>query len=144
MELYIRFAELDATNEGTDPTFLLWLRNEVGLRGALPGGRPNTRAGEGSTIFLVEWETGLEHQRRFATALASAMFAAPGEEEWRAEVFRSSDGARVLLFGRTDLPADVALLRGRTFAHALAEQVDQAGARMLEARLLEPVESPVP
>jgi hypothetical protein len=31
-ELYVRFVELDATTEGKDPTFLLWLRNELGLR----------------------------------------------------------------------------------------------------------------
>jgi hypothetical protein len=39
------------------------------------------------------------------------------------------------------MPTDVALLRGRTFAQELAEQVDRAGARMVEARLLEQVET---
>jgi hypothetical protein len=32
-ELFIRFVELDAATEGKDPTFMLWLRNELGLRG---------------------------------------------------------------------------------------------------------------
>jgi hypothetical protein len=69
------------------------------------------------------------------------MFGAPGAEEWQqTEVLQSSDRARVVLFGRTPMPADVALLRGRTFADALARQVDQTGVRMLEAWLLEPVE----
>ena len=54
LQLYVRFVELDATNEGKDPTFLPWLRNEVGLRGSLPAGRPETPAREGLTIFLVE------------------------------------------------------------------------------------------
>jgi hypothetical protein len=31
-ELYVRFVELDATTEGKDPMFLLWLRSELGLR----------------------------------------------------------------------------------------------------------------
>jgi hypothetical protein len=145
-ELYVRFVELDATNEGKDPTFLLWLRNEVGLRGLLPAGRPETPSHdrEGRTIFLVEWATEPDHQERFAAALAIAMTAAPGAEEWeQAEVLRSADGARVVLFGRAPVPTDIALLRGRTFAQALAEQVDQAGVRMVEARVLELVE-PVP
>jgi hypothetical protein len=42
------------------------------------------------------------------------------------------------------MPADVALLRGRTFAQALAEQVDQTGGQMLEARVMELVESKPP
>ena len=72
------------------------------------------------------------------------MFGAPGADEWQAEVFRSSDGARVILFGRTPLSTDVALLRGRTLAQALAEKVDQTGVRMLEARLLETVDQETP
>jgi hypothetical protein len=36
------------------------------------------------------------------------------------------------------MPPDVALLRGRTFAQRLVEQVDQTGVRILEARVLEP------
>jgi hypothetical protein len=32
-ELFIRFVELDAATEGKDPTFMLWLRNELGLGG---------------------------------------------------------------------------------------------------------------
>jgi hypothetical protein len=141
--LYVRFAELDATNEGKDPSFLVWLRNEVGVQGLLPPGRPEPpepgRAGR--TIFLVEWETEPGHQRRFAAALASAMANVPGVEEWeQGDVLRSADGSRVVLFGSAPMPADVALLRGRTFAAAVVEQVDQTGARMLEARVLEPVE----
>jgi hypothetical protein len=31
-ELFIRFVELDAATEGKDPAFMLWLRNELGLR----------------------------------------------------------------------------------------------------------------
>jgi hypothetical protein len=144
VELYVRFVELDATNEGKDPTFLLWLRNEMGLRSLLPPGRTGTPdpARTGQTVFLAEWETEPDQQERFAAALASAMTGAPGVEEWQqAEVLRSSDGARVVIFGRTSMPADIALLRGRTFAQALAEHVDQTGARMLEARMLEPIEA---
>jgi hypothetical protein len=140
--LYLRFVELDATNEGKDPTFLLWLRNELGMRGLLPAGRaePPDAEREGRTIFLIAWETEPDHQARFAGDLATAMAEAPGAEEWPdVEVLTSSDGARVVLFGRAPMAADVALLRGRTFAYALAEQVDQTGVRMLEARVLEPV-----
>ena len=38
------------------------------------------------------------------------------------------------------MPADVAMLRGRTFAAAVAEQVDQTGALMLEARVWPPAD----
>jgi hypothetical protein len=146
IELYVRFVELDATNEGKDPTFLLWLRNEVGIRGLLPPGRPEPpdHGREGRTIFLAAWETEPGQQARFAAALAAAMADAPGAEEWEhAEVLRSSDRARVILIGRAAMPTDVALLRGRTFAQALVERVDQTGVSMVEARMLEPV-SPRP
>jgi hypothetical protein len=147
LELYVRFVELDATNEGKDPTFLLWLRNEVGLRGVLPAGRPDTPDADrrGRTIFLIEWATEPDRQERFAAALAAAMMGAPGAQEWqRAEILRSADGARVVLLGRAAMPTDLALLRGRTFAQALVDQVDQTGVKMVEARALEPVESAGP
>jgi hypothetical protein len=143
VELYVRFVELDATNEGKDPTFLLWLRNEAGTRDLLPAGRPEGHdpGRAGRTIFFIEWKTEPDRQMGFAAALASAMFAATGADEWeQAEVLRSADRARVVLFGRTPTPPDVALLRGRTFAQALAEQVDQTGVEMVEARVLESVE----
>ena len=146
-ELYVRFVELDATNEGKDPTFLMWLRNELGLRGLLPAGRaepPRPDRG-GRTIFLVEWETEPDHQERFAAALQWAMSGGAGAEEWEQsfEVLLSSDRARVVLFGRASMAPEVALLRGRTFAHVLSEHVDQTGVRLLEARLLQPVETEV-
>jgi hypothetical protein len=142
-ELYLRFVELDAANEGKDPTFLVWLRNELALRSLLPAGRPRTPGSvrEGQTIFLAEWETEPDQQARFARDLLSAMRGAPGAEDWEtADVFRSADGARVVLLGRAPMPTDVALLLGRTFAQELAEHVDQTGARMVEARLLEQVD----
>jgi hypothetical protein len=143
-ELYLRFVELDSTTEGKEPTFLVWLRNELGLRGLLPPGRPDTPdpAGGGQTIFLIEWATEPGHQARFATALESALLGAPGADEWeQGEVLRSTDGARVVLLGRAAMPPDHAMLRGRTFAQRVVEQVDQTGAHILEARVLEPVSS---
>jgi hypothetical protein len=55
-ELFIRFVELDAATEGKDPTFMLWLRNDLGLRG-LPlelttGG--NQRSFEGARHAVAE------------------------------------------------------------------------------------------
>jgi hypothetical protein len=143
IQLYNRFVELDATTGGKDPTFLLWVRNELGLRGVLPAERPKTPdpEGEEQTIMLIEWETEPDHQTRFAAALTSAITSAPGAEELHREVYRSSDGARVVSLYRIPRKPDVALLRGRTFAHAFATQVDQTGTRMLEARILEPVDS---
>jgi hypothetical protein len=145
-ELYLRFVELDATTEGKDASFLLWLRNELGVRGLLPPGRPETpdSGRTGLTTFLIEWVTEPDHQERFAAELDAALTGAPGAEEWHAEVLRSSDGARVVLFGRAAMPTDVALLRGRPFAQRLVDQVDQTGARLLEARALQPVEPTSP
>jgi hypothetical protein len=140
-ELYLRFVELDSTTEGKEPTFLVWLRNELALRGLLPAGRPET-PGRGSgkqTIFLIEWATEPDHQARFAAALESALLRAHGVDEWDSgEVLQSSDGARVVLLARASMPSDVALLRGRTFAQQVADEVDQAGVRILEARVLTP------
>jgi hypothetical protein len=144
VELYERFTELDATTEGKDPTFLIWLRNELGLRGLLPPGGPQPPEPdrEGRTLFLIEWETEPDHQERFAAALEPALTGAPGAEDWKeGEVLRSADGARVVLFGRAQMPPDIALLRGRTFAQRVVEQVDQTGVRMLEARVLVPASS---
>lgn len=143
-ELYLRFVELDSTTEGKEPTFLVWLRNELGLRGLLPAGRPETPdRDEGQrTILLIEWATEQDHQARFAAALEEALSRAHGAEEWESgEVFRSSDGARVVLLARAAMPSDVAMLRGRTFAQQIADEVDQAGVRILEARVLAPASS---
>jgi hypothetical protein len=141
-ELYLRFVELDSTTEGKEPTFLVWLRNELGVRGLLPGGRPDTpHAGEGGqTIFLIEWATEPGRQAPFAAALGSALLGAPGADEWeQGEVLRSTDGARVVLLGRAAMRPDHAMLRGRSFAQRVVERVDQTGVHILEARLLEPV-----
>jgi hypothetical protein len=141
VELYVRFVELDATTEGKDPTFLVWLRNELGLRGLLPAGGARTPEPdrEGRTFFLIQWETEPGHQVRFAGALEPALSGAPGAEDWQeSEVLRSADGARVVAIGRALMPPDIALLRGRTFAQRIVEQVDQTGVRMLEARVLVP------
>jgi hypothetical protein len=141
-ELYLRFVELDASTEGKEPTFLVWLRNELGLRGLLPPGRPDPPdpGGGGQTIFLIEWATESGHQARFAAALGLALLGAPGADEWeRGEILRSTDGARVVLLGRAAMRPDRAMLRGRTFARRVVEQVDQTGVHILEARVLEPV-----
>jgi hypothetical protein len=144
VELYVRFVELDATTEGKDPTFLVWLRNELCLRRLLAAGGPPPPVPdrEGRTLFLIEWETEPDHQARFACALEPGLTDAPGAEDWQeGEVLRSADGARVVLFGRALMPPEIALLRGRMFAHRVVEQVDQTGARMLEARVLMPASS---
>jgi hypothetical protein len=141
-ELYLRFVELDSTTEGKEPTFLVWLRNELGVRGLLPAGRPETpdASGAGQTIFLIEWATEPGRQGPFAAALESALLGAPGADEWeQGEVLRSTDGARVVLLGRAAMRPDHAMLRGRTFAQRVVEQVDQTGVHILEARVLEPV-----
>jgi hypothetical protein len=143
-ELYLRFVELDSTTEGKEPTFLVWLRNELGVRGLLPAGRPDTPdAGEGGqTIFLIEWATEPGRQASFAAALESALMGAPGADEWeQGELLRSTDGARIVLLGRAAMRPDQAMLRGRTFAQRVVEQVDQTGVHILEARVLEPVSS---
>jgi hypothetical protein len=140
-ELYLRFVELDSTTEGKEPTFLVWLRNELGLRGLLPAGRPEPpgQGGGGRTVFLIEWATEPGHQARFAAALDTALMGAPGADDWeQGEVLRSTDGARVVLLGRAAMRPDHAMLRGRTFAQRVVEQVDQTGAHILEARVLEP------
>jgi hypothetical protein len=48
-------------------------------------------------------------------------------------------GALDALLARAAMPIDIALLRGRTFAQRVVEEMDQTGARILEARALEPV-----
>jgi hypothetical protein len=143
-ELYLRFVELDSTTEGKEPTFLVWLHNELGMRGLLAAGRPDPpdSGSAGRTILMIEWATESGHQARFAAALGSALLGAPGAAEWgQGEVLRSTDGARVVLLGRAAMPTDIAMLRGRTFAQRVVEQVDQTGAHILEARVLEPVSS---
>jgi hypothetical protein len=140
-ELYLRFVELDSTTEGKEPTFLVWLRNELGLRSLLPAGRPDPpdSGGGGRTIFMIEWATEPDRGERFAAALEAALLSAPGADEWeQGEVLRSTDGARVVLLGRAAMRADRAMLRGRTFAQRVVERVDQTGVHILEARVLEP------
>lgn len=145
-ELYIRFVELDGSTEGKDPTFLLWLRGEFALRGLLPAGRAETRApgGRDRTIFMVVWETEPGRQVPFADAIAAATTGAVAQEWEQVQVLKSADGWRVLWLGHTPMPNDVALIRGRPFEQRVAELVDQTGARILEARVLVPVEPAPP
>jgi hypothetical protein len=142
-ELYLRFVELDGSTFGKELTFLLWLRHEFGLRGLLPTRTPEMLAPHrgGRTTLVVEWETDPDNQAGFAAALASTLTrAAASAVQWEHDVFRSTDGARVLVLGHAPMPPDTALIRGRIFAQRVAEEVDHTGVRMLEARTLVPVE----
>jgi hypothetical protein len=65
------------------------------------------------------------------------MHASVRIEDRTAEAAALDGMAHVLLFGRAAMPSDVALLGGGTFARRIADQIDQTGVRLLEARLLE-------
>jgi hypothetical protein len=68
-ELFIRFVELDAATEGRDPTFMLWLRSELGRRGLLPPRRHQERV-------AAELESALSGGARGAVAEARSLSAA--------------------------------------------------------------------
>jgi hypothetical protein len=143
VELFARFVELDAANEGKDLTFLWWFRRELAIAGRLPthpdpGPLDPHRDGE-DVVYVKAFAT--EPEQQPAIAIAANELVAEQQARMRAqgEVMTSDDGLRVWLVWRwrgsrrelSERDADV--VRDALAAHPIFADVRPVEARILRA-----------
>jgi hypothetical protein len=143
-ELFARFAELDAANEGKDLTFLWWFRRELAITERLPEHHATVAdVDRRDVIYAKAFATTPEQQPRIASAAQELIAEQHDRMQGDGEVLMSDDGLRVVLLWRwhgsrrelIDRDADVvreALARHPVFAetHAVEARIfHAAGAR---------------
>jgi hypothetical protein len=136
-ELFARFIELDAANEGKDLTFLWWFRRELAIAGRLPTHSPTAPHGDREDVVYVK-AFATEPQQQLAIAHAANELVCEQQARMRAEgeVLTSDDGLRVWLVWRWRgsrrelIERDADVVREALAAHAIF-----ADARAVEARI---------
>jgi hypothetical protein len=136
-ELFARFIELDAANEGKDLTFLWWFRRELAIAGRLPTHSPTAPDGDREDVVYVK-AFATEPQQQLAIAHAANELVCEQQARMRAEgeVLTSDDGLRVWLVWRWRgsrrelIERDADVVREALAAHAIF-----ADARAVEARI---------
>jgi hypothetical protein len=136
-ELFARFVELDAANEGKDLTFLWWFRRELAIAGRLPTHPATVPDGKGPAIVYAKaFATSPEQQPAVARAARELIAEQRNRMQGDGEVLTSDDGLRVVLLWRwhgsrrelIDRDADVV-------REALAAHPVFADTRAVEARI---------
>jgi len=136
-ELFARFVELDAANEGKDLTFLWWFRRELAIAGRLPTQPDPGADGDGEDVVYVK-AFATDPRDQSAVARAAHQLVAEQRARMRAEgeVMTSDDGLRVWLVWRWRrsrrelIERDADVVRGAHAAHPTF-----ADARAVEARI---------
>jgi hypothetical protein len=100
-ELFARFVELDAGNEGKDLTFLWWFRRELAIAGQLPTHKAVPVDDPDEDVVYVKAFATTPQQQPAVVRAASALIA---EQQTRmrgeGEVLTSDDGLRVMMVWR--------------------------------------------
>lgn len=137
IELYARFVELDAANEGKDLTFLWWFRRRIALAGRSPAHPPPAAAGEADDVLYVKaFATAPQQQAAIARAALELVAEQRSKLRGRGEVLASDDGLRVWLQWRWHGSRRELIERDADFvSDALAAHPVFAEARPVEARL---------
>jgi hypothetical protein len=143
-ELFARFVELDAANEGKDLTFLWWFRRELAITGRLPTHPATGPDGDGADVVYVKAFATEPHQQPVIANAASELIT---EQQARmgaeGEVLTSDDGLRVWLVWRWRgsrrelIERDADVVREALAAHPVFAQ-----ARAVEARILRAAKAP--
>ena len=136
-ELFARFVELDAANEGKDLSFLWWFRRELAMRGGLPM-HPVTApdAGGDDVVYVKAFATAPHRQAAIADAANQLVAEQQGTMGADGEVLTSDDGLRVWLVWRWRgsrrelIERDADVVREAVGAHPIF-----AEARTVEARI---------
>jgi hypothetical protein len=136
-ELFARFVELDAANEGKDLTFLWWFRRELATAGRLKPQPQTAPDGDRDDVVYVK-AFATEPQQQAAIAHAAKGLVAEQQARMRAEgdVLTSDDGLRVWLVWRWRgsrrelIERDADVVREALAAHPIF-----AEARAVEARI---------
>jgi hypothetical protein len=140
LELFARFVELDAANEGKDLTFLWWFRRELAIAGRLPT-HPTTARDDGSDDVVYVKAFATEPQQQPAIARAASELVAEQQARMRAEgeVLTSDDGLRVWVIWRWRgsrrelIERDADVVCEALAAHPIFAQAPAVEARILRA-----------
>jgi hypothetical protein len=141
IELFARFVELDAANEGKDLTFLWWFRRELAIAGLLPAHNEADGDRMGEDVVYVK-AFAVQPGQQAAIARAAAEHVAELRTTMRAEgeVLTSDDGLRVWLVWRWRGSRRELIRRdGEAIRGALAKYPIFAEARAVEARIFRAV-----
>jgi hypothetical protein len=137
-ELFARFIELDAANEGKDLTFLWWFRRELAIAGRLPTHPEAARDGDGEdVVYIKAFATEPRQQPAIAQAANELIAEHQARMRGEGEVLTSDDGLRVWLLWRWRgsrrelIERDAEVVRSALAAHPIF-----AAARAVEARIL--------
>jgi hypothetical protein len=139
-ELFARFVELDAADEGKDLTFLWWFRRELAIAGDLPT-HPATPA-DGPTddvVYVKAFATTPQQQLAVARAAKDLLAEQQARMHADGEVMTSDDGLRVLMLWRWHgtrrelIERDEELVRDALAVHPIFEQARPVEARIFHA-----------
>jgi hypothetical protein len=139
-ELFARFVELDAANEGKDLTFLWWFRRELAIGGGLPM-HPATPPDGGADDVVYVKAFATEPQQQAAIAHAANQLVAEQQARMRVEgeVLTSDDGLRVWLVWRWRgsryelIERDADVVREAIAAHPIFADASAVEARIFRA-----------
>ena len=137
LDLFARFVELDAANEGKDLTFLWWFRRELAIAGSLPS-HPRTRPNERNedVVYVKAFATSPEQQAAVAIAATELVSEQRARMQVDGEVFASDDGLRVVLqwhghgSRRALIERDADVIREALAAHPILTEAQAAEARI--------------
>jgi hypothetical protein len=142
VELFGRFVELDAANEGKDLSFLWWFRRALAKRGLLPAHHLDAiakDAGQPYVEYVKTFAVRPEEQAEVAEALDELIEAHADELGADGQVLVSEDGLRVLLAWRwrgaraARLNADGEVVRKELEEHPILGQIEAVDARLYRA-----------
>jgi hypothetical protein len=142
VELFVRFVELDAANEGKDLSFLWWVRRELAKRGGLPAHhllQDLADDDEPNVEYVKTFAVRPEEQAAVAAALNELVDEHAAELGARGQVLISDDGLRVLLIWRwrgsraARLNADGEVVRRELEKHPILGRVEAVDARLYRA-----------
>jgi hypothetical protein len=140
IELFARFVELDAANEGKDLTFLWWFRRELAVAGRLPVQLTGAARGGGEEVVYVKaFATRAEQQGDVARAANELVAEQESRMGGSGEVLASDDGLRVWLVWRWHgsrrelIERDADVVREAIAAHPIFADVQAVEARILHA-----------
>lgn len=136
-ELFARFVELDAANEGKDLTFLWWFRRELAIEGRLPRHADSVPDGNSQDVVYVKaFATSPEQQPAVARAAEELIDEQRDRMQADGEVLTSDDGLRVVLLwrwhgSRRDLiDRDADFVRAALEAHPIFADAPPVEARI--------------
>jgi hypothetical protein len=136
-QLFARFVEFDAANEGKDLTFLWWFRRELAIDGRLPRHAASVPDGNSQeVVYVKELATSPEQQPAVARAAEELIAEQRNRMQADGEVLISDDGLRVVLQWHWHGSRGDLLDRDADFVReALAAHPIFADTRAVEARI---------